>query len=213
LRPLSRAALALALPALLAVPASGEVTQPKLANLDGDPDLEQVIPQEVPAPYPQRRIVVSDTCNGAPYSRVVSSEQDAVVALKVANLADITPRPEIFFDLRSGAGARVGEIRIVSWEDGPTAGACPQARDLFRYPSKRTRGRVPRKAEALSSFAAALRNVSKRYAGKELRLYEYYVDRNDPLCCASFKRTTDFGYSAGKDLYVEFRTRVRRIRR
>lgn len=117
--------------ALLAVPAFGEVTQTRVANLDGDPDLEQVIPQEVPGTYPQRRIVISDTCNGAPYARVVSSEQDAAVALEVSNFEDITPRPEIFFDLRSGAGARVGEIRIVSWEDGPTPGACPAPRDLY----------------------------------------------------------------------------------
>jgi hypothetical protein len=198
---------------LLAVPAFGEVTQTRVANLDGDPDLEQVIPQEVPGTYPQRQIVISDTCNGVPYSRVVSSKQDAVVALAVSNFEDITPRPEIFFDLRSGAGARVGEIRIVSWEDAPAPGACPAPRNLFRYPSKQTRGRLPSKAVARSSFAAALRNVSKRHAGKELRLYEYYVDRDDPLCCASFKRTTDFGYNAGRDLYVKFRTRVKRIRK
>ena len=206
-------ALPLALIALLGVPAAAEVTQPKAANLDGDPDLEQVIPEAVPGPYSQRRIVIADTCNGAPYSRVVSSAQDAVVALKVSDLADVTPRPEVFFDLRSGAGARFGEIGIVSWEDGAAPGACPRPRSLFRYPSKRTRGRVPRKAVARSSFDAALRDVSKRYAGTELRLYEYYVDRDDPLCCASFKRTTDFGYSAGRDRYVKIRTRVRRIRR
>ncbi len=199
--------------ALLAVPAFGEVTQTRVANLDGDPDLEQVIPQEVPGIYPQRRIVISDTCSGAPYARVVSSEQDAAVVLEVSNFEDITPRPEIFFDLRSGAGARVGEIGIVSWEDGPTPGACPAPRSLFRYPSRRTRGRLPKKAVARSSFAAVLRDVSKRHAGKELRLYEYYVDRDDPLCCASFRRTTDFGYNAARDLYVKFRTRVKRIRR
>jgi hypothetical protein len=66
---------------------------------------------------------------------------------------------------------------------------------------------------ARSSFDVALRDVSKRHAGKEVRLYEYYVDRDDPLCCASFKRTTDFGYSAARDRYVKIRTRVRRIRR
>ena len=204
--------LAAAALTLLAAPAFSEVTQPRVANLDGDPDLEQVIPQQV-GQFAQRQIVISDTCNGAAYSRVVSSQQDAVVKLVVSNFEDITPRPEIFFDLRSGAAARVGEIGIVSWEDPPAPGACPPPRALFRYPSKRTRGRVPRKAEAVSSFDATLRNLSKRYAGKELRLYEYYVDRNDPLCCASFKRTTDFGYSAGKDLYVKFRTRLKRIRK
>jgi hypothetical protein len=206
------AGFALAVVVLLAAPASAEVTQPRVANLDGDPELEQVVPQQV-GQYGQRQIVISDTCNGAPYSRTVSSQQDAVVSLVVSNFEDITPRAEIFFDMRSGAGARFGEIRIVSWVDGKTPESCPEPRALFRYPSKRTLGRLPHGAVARSSFAAALRNTSKRYAGKELRLYEYYVDRNDPLCCATFKRTTDFGYSAGRDLYVKFRTRVKRIRK
>jgi hypothetical protein len=198
--------------ALLATPALAEVTQTRSVNLDGDPDLEQVIPQEV-GQYGQRQVAIADTCNGAPYTRAVSTVQDAVVKLVVSNFEDITPRPEVFFDLRSGAAARFGEIGIVSWGDGSTPGACPQPRTLFRYPSKRTLGRLPRRAEARSSFDADLRNVSKRYAGKEVRLFEYYVDRDDPLCCGSFKRTTYFGYNAGKDLYVKFRTRVKRIRK
>jgi hypothetical protein len=203
------------------------VTKTKVVNLDGDPELEQVIPQEVcatfagsadtsacaPDQFPQRRVVVEDTCNGAAYTRVVSSEQEAVIKLRVSNFEDITPRPEIFFDLRSGAGGRVGEIRIVSWEDGPTPGSCPEPRALFRYPSKRTRGRVPKRAKSGDTFDAALREVSKHYAGKELRLRETYVDRNDALCCPSFERITWFGYSAGRDLYLRFRTNVKRIRK
>jgi hypothetical protein len=203
------------------------VTRAKTVNLDADPDLEQVIPQEVCVPfaggaaiadcapdqYVQRRIVIEDTCNGVPQASVVSSQQDAVVKLEVSNFEDLTPRPEILFDLRSGAGARFGEIRVLSWEDPPAMGGCSRARTLFRYPAKRTRGRRPHGAVAVSTFAVSLRNLTKRYAGKELRLYEYYVDRNDPLCCASFKRVTDFGYSAGRDLYVRFRTHVKRIRR
>lgn len=157
--------------------------------------------------------MVEDTCNGAPYTRVISSEHEAVIALVVSNFEDLTPRPEIFFDLRSGAGGRVGEIRVVSWEDGPTATACPAPRNLFRYPSKRTLGRVPRRARSHDTFDATLRDVTKRYGGKELRLRETYVDRNDALCCPSFERITWFGYSAGRDLYVRFRTHVKRIRK
>jgi hypothetical protein len=157
--------------------------------------------------------VVADTCNGAPYTKAISSLQEAVLTLGVSNFEDITDRPEIFFDLRSGAAARIGEIGIVSWEDGPAPGACPVPRALFRYPSKRTRARPPRGAKAVSSFDAVLRDATKRYAGKELRLTEYYVDRDDPLCCGSFRRVTLFGYSAGRDLYVRIKTRVKRIRK
>jgi hypothetical protein len=196
--------VALLVPAL----ASGVVTQPRTANLDGDPELEQVIPEQVEF---GRRLVVQDTCAGAPYTRTISSEQEAVVKLEVSNLADITPRPEIFFDMRSGAAARVGQIGIVSWEDGTTAGSCPEPRALFKYPSKRTNGRLPKRVKAVSAFDAALRDVSKKYAGKELRLTEFYVDANDPLCCASYRRVTWFGYSAGRDLYVRFKSRLKRI--
>jgi hypothetical protein len=211
LRP-RRLALVAACGAALLVPASAPavVTEPRAVNLDGDSDLEQVIPEEVEL---GRRLVVRDTCAGAPYTTVISSEQEAVVTLRISNFADITPRPEIFFDMRSGAAARVGQIGIVSWEEGASLGACSAPRALFKYPAKRTRGRLPRKAKAVSTFDATLRDVSKRHAGKELRLTEFYVDGNDPLCCASYRRVTWFGYSAGRDLYVRFKTRLKRIRK
>jgi hypothetical protein len=227
--PPRRAVIAVAALSLLAIPplAGGRIiTKARVANLDADPALEKVGPQEVceppasgavaavcgPDQFAQRRIVVEDTCDGVAYSRVVSTEQEAVIKLVVSNFEDITPRPEIFFDLRSGAGGRAGEMRIVSWEEG-TPPACPNARALFRYPSKRTRGRVPLRAKSLDTFDGSLRDATKRYAGKELRLRETYVDANDALCCPSFERITWFGYNAGKDLYVRFRTHVRRIRR
>jgi hypothetical protein len=203
------------------------VTTTKIVNLDDDPQLEEVVPQEVclppaedaaisdcpPSRIPQRHIVVQDTCGGAPYAQVISSEQEAVIKLKVSNFVNITRRPEIFFDLRSGAGGRVGEIRIVSWEDASSATACREPRALFAYPSRRTLGKVPRRAKSHDTFDATLRNKTKRYAGKELRLRETYVDRNDALCCPSFERITWFGYNAGKDLYVRLGTHVRRIRK
>jgi len=203
------------------------VTKTKIANLDDDPALEEVIPQEVCLPladeaavsdcppnrYSQRHLVVQDTCGAAPYASVISSEQEAVIKLRVSNFEPITARPEIFFDLRSGAGGRVGEIGIVSWEDAASPTACRKPRSLFRYPSHRTLGKVPRRAKSHDTFDAILRNHTKRYAGKELRLRETYVDRNDALCCPSFQRTTWFGYNAGKDLYVRLSTHVKRIRR
>ncbi len=213
---------------LLAIPplAGGRVIiDPLTVNLDDDPPLEQVIPQEVclppgaalvppcaPDQFSQRQVAIADSCNGTPYTRVVSAQHEGVIKLVVSNFQDITPRPEIFFDLRSGAGARTGEIRIVSWQEGLTAG-CQEPRTLFRYPSKYTRGRVPRRAKSQSTFDATLRNLSKLHAGKELRLREAYVDRNDGLCCPSFERITLFGYNAGMDLYVKFRTTVKRIRK
>jgi hypothetical protein len=156
--------------------------------------------------------VIQDTCNGAPYARVVSSLQDDVATLRVAQVDGLTPRPEIFFDLRSGASGRVGEARIVRWDDGP-AGGCPEPRLLFKYPSRRTRGRVPHGARSIAGFDERIGEFSSRYPGKELRLIEVYVDRNDALCCPSFERVTYFGYSGGRDSYERYRTRVRRIKK
>jgi hypothetical protein len=216
--------------AALAVPmlAAGKVvTQAKVVNLDDDPQLEKVVPQEVclppageavvsdcpPGDFPQRHIVVQDTCGGAPYASVISSEQDFVQTLKVANFEPRTKRPEIFFDLRSGAGGRAGEVGIVSWEDTSNPTACRTPRDLFLYPSRRTVGKVPRRAKSHDSFAVTLRNHTKRFPGKEVRLVETYVDRNDAFCCPSFERATWFGYSARKDRYVRISTAVRRIKK
>jgi hypothetical protein len=222
---LTLAAAALSLLAIPALAGGRVITDPRTANLDDDPLLEQVIPQEVclppgaaavppcaPDQFTQRQVVIADSCNGTPYTRVVSAQHEALIKLVVSNFQDVTPRPEVFFDLRSGAGGRVGEIRVVSWQEGPTAG-CQEPRTLFRYPSKYTRGRVPRRARSHATFDATLRDVRKRYAGKELRLRETYVDRNDALCCPSFERITLFGYNAGMDLYVKFRTTVKRIRK
>jgi hypothetical protein len=222
------ATLAAAALTLLAVPAAADgrvFTAPVSANLDDDPAIEQVIPQEVclppgaavvppcaPDQFTQRQVVIADSCNGVPFTRVVSSQQEAVIKLTVSNFQDITPRPEIFFDLRSGAGGRFGEIRVVSWKESDVAG-CQEPRTLFRYPSKYTRGRVPRKARSHDTFVATLRNLSKRYAGKEIRLRETYVDSNDALCCPSFERITLFGYNAGMDLYLKYKSTVKRIRK
>jgi hypothetical protein len=227
---LRRLSLALAAFALLAIPslAAGQgVTEPKVVNLDGDPALEQVIPQEVCTSltsgaaaavctndqYPQRRIVIEDTCNNTPRAVVVSSVQDAVYRLEIANLDGLTPRPEIYFDMRSGAAGRVGDTRIVRLDDPVTAGACEQVRTLFRYPSRRTRGKVPRGAKYRDNYGVRVKEFSKRYPGKEVRLTETYVDRNDPFCCPSFKRTSYFGYSGGKDVYERYSTRVTRIKK
>ena len=230
LRPRSRVVIAVAVLVALAFPAlaGGKlVTQTKVVNLDDDPQLEKVVPREVclppageavvsdcpPGDFPQRHIEIEDTCGGAPYASVISSEQDFVQTLKVSNFEPLTKRPEIFFDLRSGAGGRVGEVRIVSWEDAANPAACRKPRDLFLYPSRRTLGKVPRHAKSHDTFAATLRNHTKRYAGKEVRLVETYVDRNDAFCCPSFERVTWFGYNAGKDLYVRIATRVKRIKK
>jgi hypothetical protein len=228
LRRLRFLGLAVAAPALLILPALGfaeGVTKPRVSNLDADPALEEVIPQEVctvitagvrasacgPDQYPQRRIVIADSCNNAPYAVVASSVQDTVDRLQVKNFDSLTDRPEIFFDMRSGASGRVGDTRLLRWNEG-APGACPRVRTLFRY-AGRTRGKIPRGARYRDNYSVRLRELSKRFAGQEIRLSESYVDRDDPFCCPSFRRTSYFGYNAGRDKYVRYRTGVKRIKK
>jgi hypothetical protein len=227
---LRRLSYSLAALALLAIPslATGQrVTASKIVNLDGDPALEQVIPQEVctslssrvhaaactPEQYSQRRIVIEDTCNTTPRAVVVSSVQDIVNRLSIVNLDGLTPRPEIYFDLRSGASGRVGDTRIIRWDDPAAAGTCEHIRTLFKYPSRRARGKIPRGASYRDNYGVRVKEFSKRYPGQEVRLTETYVKRHDAFCCPSFERTSYFGYSGGKDAYERYSTRVKRIKK
>jgi hypothetical protein len=136
--------------------------------------------------------------------------QDYLDELRVVELDGTTERPEIFFTIRSGASGRGGELRIVRY--GESGGTCPGARRLFRYPIKSTLGRIPRGAVGRVNFYASVRDVRKGFPGREVRLVETYVDRDDAFCCPSFRRVSFFRFDRARDLYVRYATRVRRIR-
>jgi hypothetical protein len=219
------ASLLLALPVAVAVGVERQILS---ANLDSDSDLERVVAQEVcegtdgslhlPQPtcaadqLSRRRVTIEDTCVGEPYTRRASSVQDYVDRLRVTEADGTTERQEVFFDLRSGATGRGGDIRVVHYDQGK-GGACPQPRALFRYPTSSTLGPIPRGAAGRDSFSAFLRDYRRRYPGKEIRLIETYVDRNDAFCCPSFRRVTHFRFSPKGGEYIRYRTRVKRIKR
>jgi hypothetical protein len=211
------------LPSALALAAADA---PLSANLDSDPALEHVVSRQlceapdgkftVPPPpcsddqFPRRRIEVEDSCDGKGYTFAISSVQDFVDRLRVTNADGRTKRPEIFFDLRSGATGRGGEAQVVRIVD-ERRGVCPRPRILFRYPRKSTLGPIPRGALGHDSWSPALRDFTRRYRGKEIRMTETYVDRNDAFCCPSFERVSYFRFSRPRDRYVRYRTRVSRI--
>jgi hypothetical protein len=197
------------------------------ANLDSDHALERVVPRRVcesadgaltvppcsDEQFPRRRVEVEDACDGKPYTFAISSVQDFVDRLRVTNADGRTKRPEIFFDIRSGATGRGGEARVVRIANDRPVGPCPRTKVLFRYPSKSTLGRIPRGAAGRDSWSPVLRDLTHRYRGKEIRLVETYVDRNDAFCCPSFERLSYFRFARARDKYVRYRTRVRRIKR
>jgi hypothetical protein len=229
----TRAGATVALPVALALLlsltslAGGDEAGPLSVNLDGDPTLERVVGQQLcessdgslglPQPscpedqFLRRRVVIEDTCDGKPYTRDISSVQDTVDRLRVINADGATRRPEIFFDMRSGATGRGGDVRLVRYD--PTDGSCWQPHRLFRYPTRATLGRIPRGAEGRIGFSPFLGNFSKRFGGREIRMIETYVDRDDAFCCPSFRRVTYFRFRFGTDRYVRYRTRVSRIKK
>jgi hypothetical protein len=156
--------------------------------------------------------VIEDTCNGKPYTRDISSVQDTVDRLRVIDADGATQRPEIFFDTRSGATGRGGDARVVRY-DPDDSGSCWKPHRLFRYPTRATLGRIPRGAEGRVGFSPFLGNFRNRYGGREVRMIETYVDRDDAFCCPSFRRVSYFRYRSGPDRYVRYRTRVNRIKK
>ena len=81
----------------------------------------------------------------------------------------------------------------------------------MRYPAKATLGALPRRAVKLESWGLNLANYKKSFPGKEVRVGETYLDRNDAQCCPTFMRFSYFRFDREKDRYVRFATRVKRI--
>jgi hypothetical protein len=160
--------------------------------------------------FPRRRIEIENTCAGKPLILAVSTVQDTVDRLRIVEADGATARPEIFFDMRSGATGRGGEAAVVRLGD-ERPGACTTVSMLFRYPTRSTLGRVPRGASGHDSWSPVLL-PARVGTSRRIRLTETYVDRNDAFCCPSFKRVTLFRYSRKRDRYVRGRTHVMRIK-
>jgi hypothetical protein len=198
----------------------------KTGNLDSDPALEKVVARQLceatdgtlqlaqpecgADQFPRRRIEIEDTCGGKSYRRPISSVQDFVDVLRLVNAVGSAARQEVFFDLRSGATGRGGDIRLVRYGGG---GSCPTPHSIFHYPTSKTIGPVPRGASGHDSFSVSLGNYSDRYRGREIRVVETYIDRDDAYCCPTFKRTTHFRFAGKRDTYVRYRTQVKRLKK
>jgi hypothetical protein len=202
--------------------------RPRLANVDGGPELERVVTRSLcqgtdgaltepvatmcPAgALPRHRVELGDTCDGRPRALALSPVQDFVVRLRVTDVDGDPAFKEVFLDARSGATARGGLSRIVRMRaDGD--GNCARAETLFRYPSKATAAKAPPGALARTTWDAEVRDYARRYRGKEVRLLELFVDRDDPYCCPTFLRTTFFRLAREAGTYVPFRRAVERIK-
>ena len=211
-RSLRLAVLAAGLAACVAGPAAAVYEPLSLSrDLDGDGDTDTVRTVDASGDGPLTAVNISDECGDGSTTDVrVTGAQDSLARLKLYP-ADTRPGREVFVDLRSGAAGRVGEARLVGWRPPSGASTCPRPRTLFRYRSTNPSS-PPRGASENSSFAAAVRNVERRFAGREVILDEFYVTEEIPAgCCPSFRKRRFFRYSSSSDKYVRYRTQVTRL--
>ena len=198
---------------LLAAPAAAFVKPVTLrADLDGDNDLEEVEAYRVDVEgaedrFDQTGIRVKDTCAGQVVSRKVAGPQDNLVTLRLKPLDSRAGR-EVFLDMRSGAGGRLGEARVVAWRK--SSRDCRRARSLFTYKSDRPTASPTGATREVSFFSLRAKALSTRFRGTELRLVEQFLRRGEPGCCGSIRKTTLWRYSRSKDRYVRYRVGVRR---
>ena len=206
------AAVVLGLLVLLPASAGAYIRVSLSGDMDGDPRRERVRTVAVTDPefpdYERTEVRISDECEGRRVDLKVAGPQDNPGRLRLVE-ADTRPGKEAFIDLRSGASGRVGEARVVAWRAADGA-ACPSPRQLFRYtrPTRRPRG-----ASGYASFGAAVREVSRRSAGREVVLDEFFTAGRDPSCCPSFRKRTLHRYDSARDRYVRYRSTVTRVRR
>ena len=158
-------------------------------------------------PLRNRRVVLVDRCAGRTAVHRLSGPYHSVGRLAVRQLDGVTRRPEIFFSLSSGAAGHVGVIKVVHFH-AVRRGACPVPATLFRYSPDRPPLPPPPGLEPIN-FWAQVRDWSRAFPGREIRLEEGLLGPNDkPLCCPSTGRVTFFRYSPDRERYVVYRTRT-----
>lgn len=204
--------LTLAMTALLCASAAAffEATEVR-GDLDGDGDPETVRTVDPDGTGQSTQVNVLDECDvGGVTDRRIAGPEDSLAFLKLVR-ADRARGKEVFVDLRSGASGRNGQARVVAWRPLSET-SCRTPRNLFRYDSRRP-SRPPRGATEASNFAAAVRNVTRRYRGREVVLDEFYVTRRLPAgCCPTYRKRRYFRYVVSRDRYVRYRTRITRLR-
>ena len=182
----------------------------KRGDLDGDAGIERARTAPRPVDGEQwTEVRVSDDCpDGTLTDRRISGVEESLARLRLV-AADTRPGREVFVELRSGASGRNGEARLVAWR---STERCPGPRRLFRYRTERS-SRPPRGAlRGASNFGASVRDVERRFAGREVVLDEAFVTRRAPSgCCPSFQKRSYFRYDARSDRYRRYRTRVVRL--
>ena len=200
---------ALLIALLVAAPAGAAYEQHSVdSDLDADGSLEEVRTARHVSDGLERTVVqIADECDAGSIAKRVAGPQDALAFLRVFKADDVAGN-DVFIDLRSGATARSGELRLVAWR--PISGpSCGKLRKLFTYKSSRPTKR-PKGASFLANFGAVVKDFAEKRPGRELRLDEHFAREGEGSCCPSITKRTYFSYDAASDAYERYRTRVKR---
>ena len=176
-------------------------------ELDGDRQPERVSS----APVEERgarliKLRIADRCGRTRIVRTVSGKHEAVTLLKLV-AADIRRGRELLFQMHDGAARRAGEARLVAWRRTGRTRRCRAPRVLLRYSTRRPT-RLPPGAHQLSAFELSAKQLTDRFAGREVLLVERFARLGDDACCPSIARRTSYRYDRGRDRYVRYGTTV-----
>jgi hypothetical protein len=180
-------------------------------DLTGDGKPERVHTVKMPGPNgetddlsAQTVVAIDDRCGA---NQFVTTPQDALGSLSFPK-ADTHKGREAFIDLRSGASGRAGSVDLVALR--PQATGCPRPRVLFHYSSDHP-PRKPRGANGPAGFGVRVRDLSRRFKGRELALSVHFTKPGEPLCCPSINRTILYRYDRKRDRYTRYAARTKRL--
>jgi hypothetical protein len=214
------------LASLLAIAA---LANPVSANLDADPAPEQLVQHETTcftegvehAPPCGKEDVryemasVIDDCGSGPQEMpLLKDPHETFVDIRAVEADGDPSRREILVEGYSGAAGRVGEARLVRLAGTAAAGtspACRPPRVLLEIPGRRWRTRKPAGAGYSSTGFVQVRELDRRYKGREVVLRQPWYRRDDAGCCPTWSATAVFRYDRRRDRYVKLRERVRRF--
>ena len=208
-----------ALSALLAAasayaPAAGAQVAPVVANLDGDPAVERVVPRNTENANGRAwglwHFVLVDSCDGATRRYRLSPRYTGPDRLEVRQVDWYTRRPEVFFELRLGGGGHIGVAKVVRLA-GRAGRGCPTPVTLFRYSTHDPPFADPKGFGGPVDFRVEISNRTTRYRGSEIRLEERYIRPYASLADHRRRRVTLFRFSPLRNRYVPYSTRVSRV--
>jgi hypothetical protein len=208
--------IALTLVALL-VPAAAAFRAPvdRPFQLDGDRRAERVIAikddnPNLPDAQDATTLQIRDVCsNGNVITRKIADGQLDLTRLGRVRVADRRAGNEVLYNLATG---RQGEAAIVAWRTRRSAN-CRAPRKLFLYQSGRPARPLPFGAISIQRYGVTVRNLTRRYAGPEVRLTEYFLAAGGSDTQPGFKRTTSFRYDRRRDRFRRYgRVGVRDLR-